>query len=43
VPLLLADPNKAKNKLGWEAKTSLKQLAEIMYNFDLEKEKQNVR
>jgi GDPmannose 4,6-dehydratase len=43
VPLLLADSTKAKKVLGWEAKTDLKTLAKIMYNSDLEKEKQNVR
>ena len=43
VPLLLADPSKAKKVLGWEPKTNLKQLAELMYNSDLEKEKTNVR
>jgi GDPmannose 4,6-dehydratase len=40
VPLLLADSAKAKKVLGWEPKTDLKQLAELMYNSDLEKEKQ---
>ena len=43
VPLLKADFSKAKNILGWQPKTNLKQLAEIMYKSDLEKEKQNVR
>lgn len=43
VPLLLADPSKAKRVLGWEPKTNLKQLAELMYNSDLEKEKDNVK
>ena len=43
VPLLLADPTKAKEKLGWQAKTTLKELAEIMYNNDLAKEKLNVK
>jgi GDPmannose 4,6-dehydratase len=43
VPLLLADPSKAKQKLGWEAKTSLKELAEIMYKNDLQKEMINVK
>jgi len=43
VPLLLADPSKAKRVLGWEPKTNLKQLAELMYNSDLEKEKNNVK
>lgn len=38
VPLLLSDPSKAKNKLGWEAKTSFKQLIKIMYEADLAKE-----
>jgi GDPmannose 4,6-dehydratase len=42
VPLLLADPTKAKNTLGWEAKTSLKELAKIMFEYDLEEEKKNV-
>jgi len=43
VPLLLADASKAKRVLGWEPKTNLKQLAELMYNSDLEKEKENVK
>ena len=43
VPLLLADPTKAKEKLGWQSKTTLKELAEIMYNNDLAKEKLNVK
>ena len=43
VPVLQADPTKAKNILGWEPKTDLKQLAKIMFLNDLEKEKQNVR
>ena len=43
VPLLKANPAKARNILGWNPKTSLKELAQIMYNSDLEKEKQNVR
>lgn len=42
VPLLLSNPAKAKQKLGWEAKIKAKQLARIMYNSDLEKEKNNV-
>jgi len=40
---LLADANKAMNVLGWNPKTSLKELAELMYNSDLDKEKLNVR
>ena len=43
VQLLLSDPSKAKNKLGWEAKTDIKKLAEIMYKSDLEKEIANVK
>lgn len=43
VPLLQANPAKAKNILGWSPKVDIKKLAEIMYNSDLEKEKQNVR
>jgi GDPmannose 4,6-dehydratase len=43
VPLLLADPSKAKRVLGWQPKTDLNQLAELMYNSDLEKEKNNVK
>jgi len=43
VPLLQADPSKAKNILGWSPKVSIKELAKIMYQSDLEKEKQNVR
>ena len=43
VPVLQADPTKAKNILGWEPKTDLKQLAKIMFLNDLKKEKQNVR
>ncbi len=42
VPLLQANAAKAKNILGWNPKTSLKDLALIMYTSDLEKEKQNV-
>lgn len=43
VPLLLANPEKAKRVLGWEPKTELKELARIMYTEDLEKEKKNVK
>lgn len=43
VPLLLADPSKAKKLLGWNPKTSLKELAKIMYDSDLIKEKENVK
>ena len=40
VNLLLGDPSKAKKELGWEAKTSCKQLAELMVDHDLELAKQ---
>ena len=43
VPLLLGDPTKAKNVLGWQPKTNVKELAKIMYNADLEKESKNVK
>jgi GDPmannose 4,6-dehydratase len=36
VDLLLGDPSKAKEKLGWEAKTDLEELARIMTQHDLE-------
>ncbi len=36
VDLLLGDPSKAKNTLGWKAKTSVQQLATIMVEHDLE-------
>ncbi len=35
VDLLLGDPSKAKDKLGWESKTSLKELVHIMMDSDL--------
>lgn len=43
VPLLQADATKARSVLGWSPKVDLLKLAEIMYNEDLKKEKQNVR
>lgn len=43
VPLLLADPYKAKQDLGWCAKIGAKELAEIMYKNDLAKEIANVK
>jgi GDPmannose 4,6-dehydratase len=36
VEILLGDPSKAKNSLGWTSKTSLDQLASIMVEHDLE-------
>ena len=35
VPLLLGDPTKAKEKLGWEPKTRFEGLAKMMYDADL--------
>lgn len=35
VEFLLGDPTKAKNELGWEAKTSLEELVNIMMAYDL--------
>ncbi|MBM3231188.1 GDP-mannose 4,6-dehydratase, partial [Candidatus Peregrinibacteria bacterium] len=34
VDALLGDPSKAKRELGWEAKTTLEQLADIMLQAD---------
>ena len=34
VPLLLGDPSKAKEKLGWEPKTKFSNLAGMMYHSD---------
>jgi len=36
VPLLLGDPTKAFEKLGWKPETSFDQLVEMMYSADLE-------
>jgi GDPmannose 4,6-dehydratase len=35
--LLIGNPQKAKEKLRWEAKTKLEELVQIMVNFDLKK------
>jgi GDPmannose 4,6-dehydratase len=43
VPLLQANPAKARNVLGWSPKVNLKELARIMYENDLAKEITNVR
>jgi GDPmannose 4,6-dehydratase len=43
VPLLQANPAKARNILGWSPKVDIKQLARIMYENDLAKEIINVR
>lgn len=36
VDLLVGDPSKAKEKLGWSSKTSLKELVQVMMKHDLE-------
>ena len=36
VELLIGDPTKAKQKLSWEAKVSLKELVSMMVKNDLE-------
>lgn len=38
VDLLIGDPSKAKEKLGWEAKTKFYELVRIMLEFDLKNE-----
>lgn len=43
VPLLLGDSSKARRVLGWNPQTDVKELAKIMYNADLEREKNNVK
>ena len=40
VDLLIGDPLKAKNELGWEAKTSLEQLCQMMVDADLRRNAQ---
>jgi len=39
VELLIGDAAKAKNKLGWVAKTTFKELAKMMAHADFEKVK----
>lgn len=41
VDYLIGDYNKAKTKLGWTAKTSFKELVEMMVKTDIEMEKKN--
>jgi GDPmannose 4,6-dehydratase len=43
VPILMGDFSKAKNKLGWEPKTSFKELAKLMYEADFEYVKNNLK
>lgn len=42
VDLLLGDPTKAKEKLGWEPKTDLAQLVQLMVQEDLKRAKRDV-
>jgi GDPmannose 4,6-dehydratase len=42
VPLLLGDPTKAREKLGWEPKVKFKELAKMMYEADFEAEKRKL-
>jgi GDPmannose 4,6-dehydratase len=37
VEILVGDSSKAKNELGWESKTTLEQLNQLMVESDLEK------
>jgi GDPmannose 4,6-dehydratase len=41
VDLLIGNPKKAKEKLGWEAKTEVKELCEMMVKYDLEQINKN--
>jgi GDPmannose 4,6-dehydratase len=40
VELLIGDPQKAKDVLGWEPKTSLEQLCRMMVDADLRRNRQ---
>ena len=39
VPLLLGDPSKAKQKIGWTPKIKFKELAKMMYEEDYKNQK----
>jgi len=41
VDMLLGEPSKAKMELGWEPKIKFKELVKMMYESDLEREKNN--
>lgn len=43
VPYLLGDPSKAKEKLGWEPKTDIKHLVQMMYDYDFNRIKNEIR
>ena len=43
VDLLIGNPAKAKQKLGWEAKTKLEALCQMMVDFDLKKTREEIK
>lgn len=43
VPYLLGDASKAKRELGWEAKTDLQKLVEMMYDYDFNRIRNEIR
>ena len=43
VDLLLGDPKKAENVLGWKAKTTLEELMHMMVDADLRRVKQEMK
>ena len=43
VPYLLGNPSKAKEKLGWEPKTDIKNLVKMMYDEDFNRIKNEIR
>jgi GDPmannose 4,6-dehydratase len=42
VDILIGNPAKAKEKLGWEPKVTFKELVKIMVNSDFEKAKKRI-
>ena len=42
VDILIGNPAKAKEKLGWEPKTTFRELVKIMVNSDFEKAKKRI-
>jgi GDPmannose 4,6-dehydratase len=42
VEFLIGDPSKARSKLGWEPKTTLEQLCQLMVDADLERNKTGI-
>ena len=41
VDLLIGDPSKAKNELGWEPKTDVEELCKMMVDSDIIRNKNN--